>query len=45
MRTLLVVFAALAGAAWQTPPAAPARPRILGVAHVSIQTSDLFASD
>ncbi len=37
--TVALVAAALLSAAWQT--SAPARPRIFGISHVAIQTSDL----
>ncbi len=36
-----LLAAAILSGAWQAPPTAPARPQILGIAHISIQTSDL----
>lgn len=40
MRWVVLAAAALSGA-WQAQPAAPARPRVFGIAHVTIQVSDM----
>jgi catechol 2,3-dioxygenase-like lactoylglutathione lyase family enzyme len=40
MRAILVVVAAALLPAWQAPPASE-RPRVLGIAHVSVQVSDM----
>lgn len=40
MRWNLLAAAILSGV-WQAAPAAPARPRIFGIAHVAVQTSDM----
>lgn len=39
-RTAAIVIGGLLAAGWQTPPGSP-RPRVFGIAHVSVQTSDL----
>ncbi len=39
-RTVAIVIGGLLAAGWQAPPASP-RPRVFGIAHVSVQTSDL----
>ena len=36
-----LLAAALLSGAWQVQPAAPARPRVFGIAHVTVQTSNL----
>jgi catechol 2,3-dioxygenase-like lactoylglutathione lyase family enzyme len=43
MRPLLAVAIGALVSVWQTPPAAE-RPRVLGIAHVSIQVSDMPAA-
>jgi catechol 2,3-dioxygenase-like lactoylglutathione lyase family enzyme len=39
-RTVAIVIGGLLAAGWQAPPASP-RPRVFGIAHVSVQSSDL----